>query len=80
MNSKQRRKERRKFPHVVDFGRGNVKLSSAFEMEDWIKENIQGEYRTPNWHRTEFTNEQDAIMFSLKFSGNLPENKWFSGK
>jgi len=69
MNSKQRRKERRKFPHVVDLGQGNVTLSKAFDMEDWIKENIQGEYRTPSWHRTEFTNEQDAIMFSLKFSG-----------
>ena len=69
LNSKQRRRDKRKFRYIVDFGRGNVKLSSAFDMEDWIKKNIQGEYRTPNWHRTEFTNEQDAIMFSMMFGG-----------
>ena len=68
MNSKQRRSSKRKYKYPVDIGRGNHRWTRLLEITKWLR-TIQGSVRRPELGKYEFSNEQDAIMFGLRFSG-----------
>ncbi len=68
MNSKQRRHIKRKYIYRVSIDQAYL-WTQLLAVARWLR-TIQG-----TWYRVDhgvygFTNEQDAIMFGLKFAGN----------
>lgn len=66
MNSKQRRKIRRKFVHIHEFKDKRIEWARRMEIQEWVDTELFGEAKI-HWDSIRFSNEKDLVAYRLKF-------------